>query len=505
MDAMRNEVDSYRISTRLKLFYGSGQAVNAILDAAINTFLLFYLTAVCGMSGSAAGAVFLVSLGVDGLLDPFIGRLSDRWTSRWGRRLPFMVVALPPMMLASVLLFALPVGLSGATMFAYVLILNLVLRVGLSIFALPHSALNAEITDDYSERTVLSTYRALFLVVGFAMVLVPAFSLIFTGSDGLQVRSSYPKLGMWVAALVAVFGASCTVGIAKDLLRLPSPPPPSEGSDQAGFLSEILQLFRNPSFVRLFTAAVLVLAGQGMASALGLHVYRYFWKVPNSLIQLPLLVMPVGMLVGTVAAGLLMKHIEKREGVIWAVIAVAAYPALIVALALLDIVTPGSTTAIILVVVNGAVFGGCGAICFVCFYSMIADAVDEHDLRFGVRREALYAAALMIGSKAATGLGAFVAGLGLQLVGFSAAAKAGSTTIISGSTATGIGLLWGPGATIVVLAALPMLRRYGIDRNRHAEILAELQVRRTRPGGGDGAVPAGTSLSTGLQGEPRIA
>ena len=41
MDAMRNEVDSYRISTRLKLFYGSGQAVNAILDAAINTFLLF--------------------------------------------------------------------------------------------------------------------------------------------------------------------------------------------------------------------------------------------------------------------------------------------------------------------------------------------------------------------------------------------------------------------------------------------------------------------------------
>ena len=33
----------------LKLFYGSGQAINAIVDGAINTFLLFYLTAVCGM------------------------------------------------------------------------------------------------------------------------------------------------------------------------------------------------------------------------------------------------------------------------------------------------------------------------------------------------------------------------------------------------------------------------------------------------------------------------
>lgn len=463
------------IPFRLKAFYGSGQAINAILDGAINTFLLFYLTAVCGMSGSAAGAIFLISLAVDGVLDPFIGRLSDQWQSRWGRRLPFMVTSLPLMVVASVLLFSLPRGMNSGALFMYVLALNLVLRIGLSVFALPHSALNAEITDDYRERAVLSTYRSFFLVVGFAAVLIPSFSLIFTG-NGLQEYGRYPSLGVLVGGLLAVFGVLCIAGIAKDVLRLPRPVVIDE-TEATTFLSEILQLFRNPSFVSLFIGAVLVLVGQGIATAIALHAYRYFWKLPSAAIQLPLLVLPVGLLVGTILAGLLLKKIEKRQGVIGAVILVAGYPSLIVALVLAGLITPGTMLCTVLVVGNGAIFGACGAMCFVCFYSMIADAVDEHDHRFGVRREALYAAALMIGSKAATGLGAFIAGLGLQMIGFTASA-AGVSGTVSASTAVGMGLLWGPGSAALCLCAIPLFARYTLTRERHADVLASLAERR---------------------------
>ncbi len=466
-----------RIPIKLKIFYGSGQTINAIVDGAINTFLLFYLTAVCGMSGFAAGVIFLVSLAVDGVLDPFIGRLSDRWHSRWGRRLPFMAVALPPMMIAALLLFALPRGLSPALLFGYVLILNLMLRIGLSVFALPHSALNAELTDDYRERSVLSTFRALFLVVGFAVILIPAFSVIFAGSDGLQDRASYPSLGLLVAILLAGFGATCVVGIARDVLALPRATA-SDHDDATTFLSEIVQLFRNSSFVLLFVGAVLALVGQGMATAIGLHALRYFWKLPASAIQLPLLIQPIGMLVGTVAAGLLLKRIEKRDGVVGALVVIALYPAVIVALALAGVIVPGSTIGTVLVVANGAIFGACGAMCFVCFYSMIADAVDEHDDRFGVRREALYAAALMIGSKAATGLGAFAAGIGLQWIGFSAPVDGGAPVTLSAGTAIGMGVLWGPGSAILCLCAVPFLWRYRLTRLRHAEVLARLAERR---------------------------
>lgn len=466
-----------RVPLGLKMFYGSGQAVNAITDTAINTFLLFYLTAVSGMSGSAAGAIFLISLVVDGLLDPFIGRLSDRWRSRWGRRLPFMVVALPTLMLSAYLLFALPRSLSGAGLFAYVLSLNLVFRISLSLFALPHSALNAELTEDYNERSVLSIFRALFIVAGAAAVLIPAFNVIFKGANALQIASRYPAFGITLVVLLAVFGIACIAGIAKDVARLPGPSAEETDGD-VSFSAEILDLFRNPSFVYLFGGAVLVLVGQGVLSALGLHAYRYFWKIPSTLIQLPLLVLPLGMLVGTGLAGVLLKRIEKRDGVIGAVIITGLYPAIITVLALAGLITPGSQLTTGLVIFNGALVGAGGAMCFVCFYSMIADAVDEHDFRFGVRREALYAAALMIGSKAATGLGAFIAGLGLQVIGFSPPADAGAALTVSAGTITGIGVLWGPCSALLVLGALPIFYRYGIDRAYHGKVVANLAARR---------------------------
>ena len=82
----------------------------------------------------------------------------------------------------------------------------------------------------------------------------------------------------------------------------------------------------------------------------------------------------------------------------------------------------------------------------------------------------------MIGAKAATGIGAFLSGLGLQLVGFTAPAE-GSAATIPADTATAVGLLWGLGGALVVLAAIPFLYRYRIDRARHAEILASLAAR----------------------------
>lgn len=460
-----------KLGVAIKLFYGSGQAVDAIVQAVVNTFLLFYLTAVCGMSGGAAGSIFLISLVIDGLLDPVIGRLSDNWQSRWGRRLPFMIAALPPMMIASALIFALPSNFSGPFLYAYVLALNIVFRVGLSVFALPHSALTAELSDDYGERSVISTFRALFIVLGTAAVLLPAFVFLFAGENALQSRASYPWLGVMTGCLIGGFGSVCIVGIFRKVRSLPVPVADAAATS---FFSDMAQLFRNPSFLPMFGGAVLILVGQGAATALNLHAYRYFWELPPAYIQLPLLVLPLGMLLGTISAGLLLPRIEKRDGVVGAVLILGLYQIVATLLVVSGAIAAGSALAIGLVAFGGLIFGGCGAACFVCFYSMIADAVDEHDHLFGVRREALFAAALMVGAKAATGLGAFVSGLGLQLIGFVAPVE-GET--VPQHVATAVGVLWGFGGAAIMLASIPVLRRYRIDREHHAAILASLSSR----------------------------
>lgn len=453
-----------------KLSYGSGQAVDAIVHAAINTFLLFYLTTVCGMSGSLAGSIFLISLVFDALLDPAIGRLSDTSRSRWGRRIPFMAGALIPMIASAFLIFNLPDNATPAALYAAALGLNIVLRVSLSVYALPHSALLAEFSNDYTERAVIGTYRALFVVVGTGIVLLPAFGFVFAAEDALQSAEAYSLFGIFTALLIGIFGLICLIGIFRPAMQL-GLPVLEDGENNVGLFKDVLQLFKNPSFVPMFVGAILVLVGQGATMALNLHAFRYFWKLPAANMQFPLLMLPVGMLIGTGVAALLLKRVEKRDGVMGAVLILGVYQISATLLASTGIVPPGSIGSMALVVANGFLLGAGGAMCFICFYSMIADAVDEHELLFSVRREALFAAALMIGAKAATGLGAFIAGLGLQLIGFSVPVDGVDNPQITDTVARDLGLLWGISPAVIMLLAVPVFRFYKLDRERHSQIL----------------------------------
>ena len=222
-------------------------------------------------------------------------------------------------------------------------------------------------------------------MLGTAVALLPAFGFLFAHDGALQTRPPYQWLGLMTACLIGGFGSVCVAGIFKTVRALPMPPRETTGT---GFLSDMAQLFRNPSFVPMFGGAVLVLVGQGATTALNLHAYRYFWELPTAYMQLPLLILPLGMLLGTLAAGVLLRRIEKRDGVVGAITLLGGYQLLITLLAVTGVVPASSMAAVVLVAISGLLFGGCGALCFVCFYSMIADAVDEHDLLFGVRREA---------------------------------------------------------------------------------------------------------------------
>src|SRR6185437_11617958 len=108
-----------RLSFGALAVYGSGSMVSDTMAFGLNTLLLFYLTIVCGLSGSAAGIALGLTLVVDSCIDPLVGSLSDNSRSRHGRRHPFMLAAAIPTALAFGLLFSIPAGLTGIGLFAY--------------------------------------------------------------------------------------------------------------------------------------------------------------------------------------------------------------------------------------------------------------------------------------------------------------------------------------------------------------------------------------------------
>jgi GPH family glycoside/pentoside/hexuronide:cation symporter len=128
----------------------------------------------------------------------------------------------------------------------------------------------------------------------------------------------------------------------------------------------------------------------------------------------------------------------------------------------------------ILIVCNAiAVFGATAG--SVNAGSMIADVTDEHELRTGHRQEGIFFAALAFAVKATVGIGPFVAGVSLDLIGL---APGSAPVAVSPETVRSLGMLYGPGTAILGVISVVILSGYRLDRKRHAEVIEALATRR---------------------------
>lgn len=469
-----------KLPLSVKLFFGAGQAVEATVSIVINTFLLFYLTSVCGLAPGLAGTIIFLSLMVDAVADPAIGTYSDRFRSRWGRRLPFMIVAMPIMCVSIFALFMIPSGLLLSVTIGLILILNISLRLGISLFALPYSALTAELTTDYDERSSLAVYRMIFAFVGSVVCIAPAFWLIFNTSAAYSDRTSYLQLALMLSAIVILSGGLSIWGLRKLALANRAEHLPSEATSKS-LLANLRDVSRSRSFVVLFSVGIIVFSILGSTQALALYVYRDYFQLPASATQVPILGFQAGTLLGIPITALLLRFVEKRTALSIAnsLLALAqCFP--ILAVHLLGLALP-SPIAIGLLAVSTAMAGVAFSMGFICFQSMIADSIDEHELKFGQRCEALYFSAVVFAAKAAVGIGSLLAGLVLSLVGVGAPGPANQTNALSQDKAELLGWIWGPGHGIFFLVLVPIvMATYRLDRKAYGAVLAALAGRGER-------------------------
>jgi GPH family glycoside/pentoside/hexuronide:cation symporter len=463
------------LGARFKLLYGAGALVDGTTTAALTYFLLFYLTSVCGLSGTAAGTALLLGLLVDAVADPIIGLVSDNTRSRLGRRFPYLLYSTVPLAICFALLFSIPASLSGIALLAYATLVAMALRIGLSVFNLPYIAVGAEVSDDYHERSRIVAYRISFTMFGTFAAIALGLGVFMSGPSGLLDRAAYIPFAWTCAALIAVGGLAGAVATHGAANRL-HPATPTEGPLVAGFLRELRDVFRNRSFVALFVAVVAFFVAQGMAGALAIHLNRYFWKLSAEGVQLILIGATLGPFIGAPLAGYLSKWLDKKT------LAIASFLVFVLAqlwppLARIAGLMPDAGSLLTTMLFANAMFGGVGLIgAAIGGQSMMADAADEHEHRFGVRREGLFFSGFSLAVKAASGLGGFFAGIALDLIAF----PTGTDTPqqLSDGLLRNLGLIAGPLPALVTLIAPVALLGYRLTRSRHATILADLEHRR---------------------------
>ena len=238
-----------------KFAYGFGQAGEGVKNGAFGVFLFFYYNQVLALPGTYAGIAVGIALMFDAVTDPLTGSLSDNWRSKLGRRHPFMYASALPLALAFYFLFS-PPQLSEFGLFLWLMTFAILTRAAMTLYHVPHIALGAELTTNFSERTTVVAFRQFFSTFGNLAVYAVGFGLFF------YATSDYPR-GQFRVAAYSPFAIACGLmmvvsivvsawGTQAHIPRLAQPTGPIERLSVASALqrmsTEIRQALKNRSF-----------------------------------------------------------------------------------------------------------------------------------------------------------------------------------------------------------------------------------------------------------------
>jgi glycoside/pentoside/hexuronide:cation symporter, GPH family len=472
-----------RLGLPTKVTYGLGAVAQGVGSVTLSTAVInYYLVSVVGLRPAVVGVVIMVSLIIDAVLDPLIGRWSDTFRSKWGRRHPFMYASTIPIAICTVMFWRHPAWISAAAMPVYVFTVLVVMRLAGGFYTIPSDALAPELAPDYHERTTLISWRWAFGVVG-GLLLTILLNGVFLRRDaanplGQNNAAGYASFGI-AAAVIAV---SCIVISALSTQRyvplLQRPPVRHQSTGEAA--REIFKVLSNPSLLAIMASGVVSGVAGGVTESLRNFMSYDFWGLTPQVIALMTVAIAPASLIGVIAAPLLSRALDKKRTMI-TVFTLSIFAGVVpVSLRLLGLLPPNGSW-VIPVVLTADVFvaAALGITGFVIVGSMIADVVEDAAVKTGVRAEGLLFATNGLLPKFTTGAGILLGNMMLEFVHFPAAGQAGRIVAVAPGVMHELALLQLPIGAILNLVAVAVLFFYRIDRGSHEANLEALRLAAT--------------------------
>ncbi|MDG1480083.1 MAG: MFS transporter [Myxococcota bacterium] len=267
-----------RIPLAQKLVYGIGAFVNNLLAAAIGGMAIV-LNLGLGMDPALVGLLGALPRLTDAITDPLMGYISDNTRSRWGRRRPYIFGGAIAAGLLFIVLWMLPSGQSEGFYFWYFLAGSILFYLAYTVFATPWVALGYELSPDYHERTRLMGVQN--FIGQLAYVISPWFLWIMTNeawfNDQLEGAAG-------LAVVVGITAGILGVLPAIFLRERYTPPPQTEAptphikikENAVRFLDGMKTTFTSSSFIKLCVATFLVFNGFILISSFQSYVIIYY-------------------------------------------------------------------------------------------------------------------------------------------------------------------------------------------------------------------------------------
>lgn len=436
--------------------YGCGDFGCNIIYTAMSAFLLFYYTDYAGVNAFAVGTIMMVSRVFDGISDIIMGVIVDRTKSRFGKARPWLLRMCIPFAISGVLLFSVPTSWAQTPKLVYVFITyNLVSTVIYTAINVPYSALNALMTQDPYERSVLSIFRNLLATAGTLLINTFTLPLVeFFGDNAGAWTKTFCVFGLLsiAAFMINFFGTKERVKAA----GIES----GEKAKDVPFKEGIKALFKNKYWILMTTMLALfflMYAVNGGATVF----YAKDILGDKNLVGTINGIFNVVQIVGMFFIAMLVKRFGKRN---------------VFALGLvLDIigmlVLNFSNGAMVLIVVSSIIRGIGNACGGATMWAMVSDTIDYGEWKTGYRTEGLVNSACSFGYKIGNGIGSALLGLILELGGYVGTAAAQTDSAL---TAIKVCFVWIP--IMIYVLGLVIMKFYHLDKEFDG-IIADLKER----------------------------
>ncbi len=369
---------------QLFLYCSGGFAMN--LTNLVLSQWLYERYVVSGLLGTTAFSVILLAGRLtDGVSDPFIAFWTDNNWTRWGRRIPFLVVATLPLAAVCFFIWCPPEHASHLIRILYAACMFQFYFLLYGLVVTPYLALLPEISRTPSERLNLTTGQ------GFATL---AGTMLFALSGLVIQKFGYQALGIMLAIAVLISFYPTTIVISE----------PTHANKERRTLADLFrwiwEVLTNRDFLPLLVSTslywfalnlLLMMVPRWVEARLGMSKEGVTW------LMLPF--------IGVNLVGFFFFNwFAKRVGKFAALISVFLGSAIAFALFgwsdRLGLTMSPLVCAQIITALAGLPVAGFGVVVF----ALLADVIDADTERTGVRREAIYFGVQAILQKSMIGL-----------------------------------------------------------------------------------------------------
>lgn len=448
-----------KLSFGTKLSYGLGDFASQLMWTLASSYLVLFYTDNVGLAAGAVGILMLVARVADALFDPLLGAFAERHPTKHGRFRPWLLYG-APILAVSVILTFMTVPGGDTVKMIWAGVTYLVMGFMYSAVNLPYGALSTVMTRDPQERVSLNSFRMIGTNLGavalsaFTMPLILHFSGV---GDGQTTNVMGFTITASIMALVAVPMFWIVFAKSKEVIQ------PDISETRVPLMTTLKVVVGNKPLMLVALTLFFILTG--LFGRLAVAVFYYIYIMHRFDLIAPLMMLPsIAGAIGIALFARVAKYIGKKKTIVISMI-VTAIPTII-----LYFVDPSNVP---MVFVLTALYG-LGNFAAPVVMSMVPDSIDYAEDKTGVRSDGTAYAAVSLGTKIASAVGAALGAILLGAFGYVANSHEQTAQAMVGINLT-VNIV---PAIFSLLAIIPILL-YPITEKKYEEIRARLEAKRT--------------------------